>query len=64
MTITERIIANCEKEIIRLQIAIAEERERGGEMAEATRLDKISELRDSIAFALANADKPEEWWGN
>lgn len=55
-------ISNMEAEIVRLQIAIAETRERGSEMAEQTRLNKIAELRADIEFCKANAHQPEEWW--
>lgn len=55
-------ISNMEAEIVRLQIAIAETRERGSEMAEQTRLNKIAELRADIEFCKANVHQPEEWW--
>ena len=55
MTTAEQAIQSYEAEILRLQIAIAEERERGGEMAEGTRLMMIAELRGEIEFCQSNA---------
>lgn len=55
-------ISNLKAEIVKIQIAIAEERERGSEFAEQTRLNKIAELRADIEFCKANAHQPEEWW--
>jgi hypothetical protein len=64
MTIAEKAIKRIQAEILGIQIQIAEQRERGGEWAEATRLMKIAELRGDLAFCEANRDKPEEWWRN
>jgi predicted nucleic acid-binding Zn-ribbon protein len=55
VTTAELAIESFEAEIIRLQIAIAQERERGGEMAEGTRLWKIADLRSEIEFCQENA---------
>ena len=58
----QRAINKIKAQIVELQIQIAEQRERGGEWAEQTRLDKIAELRGDMEFCEANLDKPESWW--
>lgn len=61
-TTAARAISSLKAEIVALQVAIAETRERGSQMAEQTRLNKIAELRADIAFCERNAHQPEEWW--
>ena len=55
MTTAQKAIEQMNRQILKLQVAIAEQRERGSEMAEGTRLLKIQELRAEIEFCEANA---------
>jgi|TARA_B110000483_G_scaffold243313_2_gene332455 predicted nucleic acid-binding Zn-ribbon protein len=55
MTTAQKAIEQMNRQILKIQIAIAEERERGSEMAEGTRLLKIAELRSEIEYCEENA---------
>jgi hypothetical protein len=55
MTTAQKAIEQMNRQILKLQVAIAEERERGGAYAKATRLLKIEELRGAIEYCEENA---------
>jgi hypothetical protein len=55
MTTAQKAIEQMNRQILKIQIAIAEEQERGGAYAKATRLLKIEELRGEIEYCEENA---------